>query len=305
MKIPILLAACLAAALPAQEAAVKAADAFIRKHDMNGDYRLRFEEFKDAEAFKKQDRNRDGQITVADFIPSAAPSNEDRMMMMADRALYRYEGFQTIPKFDFNRNAVLEEHELVFLLITVIDYDEDRVLNAYEIKRSRIPPGLALEEGWFQKDAKAFDQNADTVIVTSEMRVPDVVLRSLDKNKDGKVSLEEIARAQVAVIGGYLARFHELSDLVGKLGKLDKANWAGDPDLFHKLDADGDSSVSAAEFDRYARALKTTISMCPDFLTRHDVDGDLKVSRREFPGTDSMFARMDRNKDGVVTPTDR
>jgi Ca2+-binding EF-hand superfamily protein len=227
------------------------------------------------------------------------------MMMTADRALYRYEGFQTVPKFDFNRNAVLEDSELAWLLMTVIDFDYDRVLIAPEIKKSPSPPGLALEEGWFQKDAKLMDANADGVITASEMKVPEAVSRGLDKNRDGRVAIEEVARGMVTVVGGYFGRLHDQSDLVGKLGKLDKANWLGDPDLFHRLDADQDSAVSAAEFDRYLRALKAILEMCPDFLTRHDLDGDQKVSRREFPGTDSMFARMDRNRDGFVTSADR
>src|SRR5262249_39382771 len=190
--------------------------------------------------------------------------------------------------------------------LVAMDRDEDLVLNPLEIKKSKSPPGMVLEEGWFAKEAKAMDQNQDGVITLEEMRVPEIVMRALDKNKDGRVSLEEMARAQVMnVMGGYLPRFHELSDAIGRLGKLDRANWAGDPEAFKRLDEDKDGVVSVAEFDRYARALKSALSLCNDFVTRNDLDGDGKVSRREFPGTDSMFQRMDRNHDGYVTAADR
>lgn len=288
-----------------QEAAVKAGEAFIRRYDTNGDGWLNFEELKDADQFKKMDKNGDGKITVADFLQKATSSGSDRMMMMNNRELYRYYGFHTIGKYDRNHDGVLDEEELRFLLITVMDKDEDQVVNAAEIKRSLSPPGLALEEGWFQKDAKALDTNGDGVITSAEMRVPEVVMHALDKNRDGRVSLEEMAHAQVNVMGGYLPRLHEISDSIGKLGKLDKANWLGDPDMFRRLDEDKDGFVSVPEFDRYTRALRTTLSLCNDFVTRQDLDGDLKVSRREFSGTDSMFLRMDRNHDGAVTAADR
>jgi Ca2+-binding EF-hand superfamily protein len=295
----------LAASLRGQEAAVKAADAFIKKWDTNGNYWVSFEEFNDKEAFKKQDKNGDGRITVADFLQKDKSSGQDSMMMMTDRETYRYLGFQTIPKYDRDHDGFLDEAELKFLLITVMDFDEDRVLHASEIKHSRTPPGLALEEGWFAKDAKAWDLNGDGVITAAEMRVPEVVMKGLDKNKDGRISIEELARAQVVIIGGYVPKFQELAEIAGKLGKLDKANWVGDPELFHKIDEDHDSVVSLAEFDRYTRSLKTVLSMCPDFITRYDLDGDQKVARREFPGADSMFERMDKNRDGFVTAQDR
>src|SRR5262249_52002637 len=154
----------LAGSVRGQIEAVKAADAFIRKWDANGDYWVSFEEFKDAEAFKKMDKNGDGRITVADFLQKTASSPEDRQMMMTSREIYRYQGFQTIPKYDRDHDGFLDENELKFLLITVMDFDEDRVLHAQEIKHSKSPPGLQLEEGWFVKDAKAWDTNGDGVI---------------------------------------------------------------------------------------------------------------------------------------------
>ena len=118
------------------------------------------------------------------------------MMMMSpeNRQLYRYQGFGTIAVYDRNKDGVFDEEEMKLLLIVSMDYDEDKVLQPMEIKKSRTPPGLMFEEGWFQKDAKAFDTNGDGVIVPSEMRVPEVVSRALDKNKDGKISLEELAQ---------------------------------------------------------------------------------------------------------------
>jgi Ca2+-binding EF-hand superfamily protein len=306
------LAAVLCAAIAAssaaraQEAAVKAGEAFIKKWDSNGDCWVSFQEFKDAETFKKMDKNGDGRITVGDFLmKSAGPGDSMMMMSPENRQLYRYQGFQTIAIYDRNKDGVLDEDELKFLLIVVMDADEDKVLSAMEIKASKSPPGMSLEPGWFQKDAKAFDTNGDGVIVPSEMRVPEVVIKGLDKNKDGKISLEELARAQVALIGGSMPQFFEMSDLIGQKTKVDRANWLGDPELFRRLDEDKDGFVTAIEFDRYARNLKQALSLCNDFVTRHDLDGDQKVSRREFPGGDSMFHRMDKNHDGVVTSADR
>jgi Ca2+-binding EF-hand superfamily protein len=311
MKTSTLLLLLLAAAgtsAPAQETGVKAGEAFIRKFDMNSDGWLTFEEFKDAAEFKKLDKNKDGRLQVGDWMPKPANvSGESMMMMMSNdnREQDRYYGFQTIAKYDRNRDAQLDEDEIKFLLLLVIDTDEDRVLNQLEIKKSRTFPGLALEDGWFAKEAKLLDTNGDTVVTPQELRVPEVIMRGLDKNKDGRLQLEELARAQVGVMGGYLPRYHELSDLITQKSKIDRANWLGDANLFHKLDEDKDGVVSTPEFDRYGRAIRLALSLCPDFITRHDMDGDQKVSRREFAGTDSVFQRMDRNRDGFVTSADK
>jgi Ca2+-binding EF-hand superfamily protein len=310
MKIPtlFLLAALIAPAGAAQEAAVKAGEAFIRKFDMNGDGWLSFEEFKDPAEFKKLDKNKDGRLQVGDWMPKPANvSGESMMMMMSsdNREQYRYYGFQTIAKYDRNRDGQLDEDEIKFLLLLVLDYDEDRVLNQLEIKKSRTFPGLMLEEGWFAKEAKVLDTNGDTVVTPQELRIPEVIMRGLDKNKDGRLQLEELAKAQVGVMGGYLPRYHEISDLITAKSKIDRANWLGDPSLFHRLDEDKDGFISSAEFDRYGRGLQQALALCNDFVTRHDIDGDGKVSRREFPGTDSVFLRMDRNHDGFVTSADR
>jgi Ca2+-binding EF-hand superfamily protein len=228
------------------------------------------------------------------------------MMMSSDnREQYRYYGFQTIAKYDRNRDGHFDEDETKFLLLLVLDYDEDRVLNQLEIKKSRTFPGLLLEEGWFAKEAKVLDANGDTVVTPQELRVPELIMRGLDRNKDGRLQLEELARAQVGVMGGYIPRYHELSDLVTQKSKIDRANWLGDPNLFHRLDEDKDGFISSAEFDRYGRGLQQALALCNDFVTRHDMDGDGKVSRREFHGTDSVFLRMDRNHDGFVTSADR
>jgi Ca2+-binding EF-hand superfamily protein len=308
--IAALALATLVGAAEAQESPVKTGEAFIRKYDANGDGYVAFEEWKEPEQFKKADKNGDGRITIADFLAKAVAQGGDRMSMMMkrgnDRKLYVFEGFHTMPFYDRNHDGFLDEEELEFLIVLVMDHDEDRFLNAIEIKRSRTPPGLALEEGWFQKEAKTIDQNGDGVITPAEMRVPEQVQSGFDKNKDGRVSLEEIARAHIVnVLGGYLPRYHELSDAITRLGKLDRANWLGDPEMFRRIDEDKDGVVSVPEFDRYGRGIRNSLVLCNDFVTRHDLDGDQKVSRREFPGSDSMFQRMDRNHDGFVTVSDR
>ena len=97
-----LLAALIAPAIAAQEAAVKAAETFIRKFDANGDGWLSFEEFKDPAEFKRLDKNKDGRLQVGDWMPKPANASGESMMMKmmssGNPEQERYYGFQTIDK---------------------------------------------------------------------------------------------------------------------------------------------------------------------------------------------------------------
>lgn len=75
-------------------------------------------------------------------------------------------------------------------------------------------------------------------------------------------------------------------------------------DRFGKIDADGDGKVTAAEMeaDMMAR-LKERVA---ERMKRADTDGDGVISADEAAAMQQrMFARMDRNDDGVLSSADR
>ncbi len=304
MKAVTLVAAVCTLVLPlrAQSPALKEFEAVLRKYDTNKDGYLGFDEMKDKDLFKKLDKNGDRRITVADFLPGAAPPKADAAMA----ALPEYDGFQSLPRFDKNHDGVLDDGELRGLLFSICNRSKDGYLTEHEARTSPPPPACTtLTDGWLTREMKEMDRNGDQLIEMKEFRVPEAWLHAVDRNHDGRLSFDELARAEVEVMGGYIAHYQELSAIAGQKQKIDKANWLGEPGLFQRLDENNDGVVSLQEFDRYARKLRAVLALASDFITRFDLDGDGKVSRAEFPGNDAVFARLDRNGDGYVSIDDR
>ena len=107
----------------------------------------------------------------------------------------------------------------------------------------------------------------------------------LDGNKDGKVTPEEIT-----------ARLHKSAE--AQLAEYKKEREAA----FTKLDANGDGSVSKAEFDEKAPMPKIKDIDTKPFLDRFDKNKDGAISKDEFRApTMANFDKMDLNKDGTVS----
>lgn len=106
----------------------------------------------------------------------------------------------------------------------------------------------------------------------------------LDKNGDGKVSAEEMARAR--------------ADLQTR--RLDH--------MFARMDADHDGKISR---DEAAKAMDDRAEGRRGrhhgaMLAKLDKDGDGAISAAEFDAAgDARFARLDKNGDGVITPDER
>lgn len=109
----------------------------------------------------------------------------------------------------------------------------------------------------------------------------------LDADKDGKVTGEEIK-----------ARL--LKKAEADLAVLKKAR----DESFTKLDANGDGSVSRAEFEEKAPLpkIKDPAEMVTARLTRFDTDKDGAITQDEFRApTLTNFDKMDLNKDGMLS----
>jgi Ca2+-binding EF-hand superfamily protein len=99
-------------------------------------------------------------------------------------------------------------------------------------------------------------------------------LLTLDKNKDGRVSYEEYADGPIL-------------------------------DRFKSLDKDGSGYLERPEIEAIVKKLAADArKRLAEFIDRYDLNHDGKVTREEFPGSDAVFARLDRNKDGVVDDRD-
>ena len=78
------------------------------------------------------------------------------------------------------------------------------------------------------------------------------------------------------------------------------SEYGGPGELFGLIDRNRDAVLSKTEVDIFLREINNT-----DFIKKYDANGDGRVTKREFPGTDEVFRRADRNGDGVVGANDR
>jgi Ca2+-binding EF-hand superfamily protein len=108
------------------------------------------------------------------------------------------------------------------------------------------------------------------------------------------------------------ARMMERLD-TNKDGVIDRTEFmAARDDKFASMDGDGDGAITEAELEaaiaRFHDEHGTDSGgkhRGPDF-GRLDADGDGAVTRTEFDdAAERMFARFDRNGDGVLSPEDR
>ena len=74
---------------------------------------------------------------------------------------------------------------------------------------------------------------------------------------------------------------------------------------FAKLDANGDGSITKAEFEEKAPLPKVKDPDAKPFLDQFDANKDGGITKEEFrTPTLANFAKLDANKDGTVTPAE-
>ena len=245
---PLIVAlACVAigfiAAARAQEAAVKAAEAFIKKYDTNGDYwRDRSRSSRTPRPSRRPTRTATAASrSGTSSIKSAATGDPMMMMSPENRQLYRYQGFGTIAVYDRNKDGVFDEEEMKLLLIVSMDYDEDKVLHADgdqevahasrpHVRRRLVPEGReVVRHEWRRRHRSFRDARARGGHRARSTRTRTARSRSRSWRRRRSGPSAATSRS-----------FPEMSDLIGQKTKVDRANWLGDPDLFRRLDDDKD-----------------------------------------------------------------
>jgi len=77
-------------------------------------------------------------------------------------------------------------------------------------------------------------------------------------------------------------------------GVISRDEWKGKPEVFDRLDKNGDGSLTREEFADAARRQGGR-------LNQMDTNNDGKISRDEWKGNPKRFDRLDANGDGVIT----
>ena len=133
----------------------------------------------------------------------------------------------------------------------------------------------------------------------------DRLLKAGDTNKDGKIQIDEMRaiyqsgmRANPAAMKARLEAMDTDKD-----GKVSKAEFTGIPANFGRMDTDSDGFLSKEEIDRAAKAMGAAGTPGEQIqrLKAMDTDKDGTITKAEFKGQPAMFARLDKNQDGVIS----
>jgi Ca2+-binding EF-hand superfamily protein len=232
------------------------------------------------------------------------------------------QAFQTPPRetfqqLDANGDGVIEKSEVpekalpaFERLLKLGDADKDGKLQAAEFRdlilSMNAGAGAGGNLGVFSGDPmarfKAMDKNGDGKVSRDEFPGRPAMFQRVDTNKDGFLEASEVkalaasapkAAANPAGAGAQPGARIMAMDKDGD-GKVSKAEFAGMPAMFDRLDTDKDGALTK---DEAAKAPQ----LMTEFLRAMDTDGDGKISRDEFRGQPERFDQLDANKDGFVS----
>jgi Ca2+-binding EF-hand superfamily protein len=195
----------------------------------------------DARTFRELDRNRDGVLS-GNEVPGARSGrrNNERSYERNNRDNRDYAG-SSADRLDKNQSGVVEGHEWPYnrAMFHRLDRDRDSVLSPEELENI----GSAT--------LSDLDRNRDGTVDSGEWPGGFAKFERLDNNRDGRVTADEYFER-----GGEWRRRQRFDAWdKNRDGIIQSTEWKSDATLFHRLDADHDSTVTWDEFrsdkDRY------------------------------------------------------
>jgi Ca2+-binding EF-hand superfamily protein len=227
----------------------------------------------------------------------------------------------TVLQLDANGDQTLERDEIpesghaaFNRLLKLGDVNKNGKLESEEIRT--LIDKLRAWQGAGAARFQAMDKNGDGKLAPDEFEGPRPLFAQIDTDKDGFLTPEEIkafALSGGAAAPGRLKAMDQDGD-----GKISRTEFFGRPELFARLDADGDGLITTDEAAKFhaGNSAKSAPIPKPDGeptqkkarpaarLKTMDRDGDGKVSGAEFTGPPRLFDRLDVNKDGFLSAED-
>ena len=165
-------------------------------------------------------------------------------------------------------------------------------------------PQTRNEDDRYSERFAQLDHDQDGYVERSEWPLAPESFDVVDRNKDGRLSRVELLTPNV-VLRDRSMRFQELD--VDRDGRLSRLEWQRSGQAFGALDGDRDGYVTMTELRRAQVGSDRPIILYPqDRRLLHNLDrnGDNRVSRLEWHGARDVFNRLDRNRDGFLSPSE-
>jgi Ca2+-binding EF-hand superfamily protein len=222
---------------------------------------------------------------------------------------------------DTNRDGKLRGAELPKSWDVLFDLDGDGDVQKKEFLEIRTHPVLKAAHPMrhasarMRQSLRQFDQDKDGQVSLMEYPGTDSVFKSADRSKDGFLDKKELLRLAKKELEGVRKKmksasryeFLQIFDL-NRDQNISPAEYDGPARIFAKFDKNNDGTVSYGEL--YPERMMGGERAKPEpesktVVHAMDADEDGKVSREEFKGTDAAWKRLDRNRDGFLTPSDK
>lgn len=207
-----------------------------------------------------------------------------------------------------SRNQLLLPILLFSLVLTGASpspQDDDQAPKAQPKPRpqAQAQPSQPAQENPYIKRFEEMDRDKDGYIALSEWPLDPASYRTVDRNKDGRLSQNELLTPNVLRRDD---RFRQL-DTNGD-GRLSPIERRPGGTILDGLDRNKDGYVTLREYDE-SRNIGNTWS--PRATVREqqrfqilDRNRDNRLTRPEWTGGGASFQRLDHNRDGVITPSE-
>lgn len=228
----------------------RAADPIVKALDKNRDRTISAEEWKAASAaLLTLDRNRDGKLSRAECgtqprgILSSLDKDGDGRVSKAEASAVLKTRFD---KLDRNGDGYLDVDEQAALLVAGKNRGGGAGAPPADKKKSG-----RKERRYGGPVMRALDTDGDQQLSAAEIKNAPAALIALDRNKDGKLSEDEILPPPPPSAAGFafIARFDKNGD-----GKVSREEAPGPiAKRFAEVDSNGDGFIDDKEFEKFRK----------------------------------------------------